>query len=101
MLLEAYHSDMMEALKQSGRSIRKNANAKKYLDCASLQYAYAALEEEGIRVQTCRGVYVPSESRGRLWERSWLSRDAHIQLCVRDQSCIIGTWLVEPRTDKA
>lgn len=96
-LLRDYHADMTEALENAGTRYRKNVRAHKYLDCATLEYAYAALEEVDVDVQTCRGVYVPTgNTRKRLWEGSWLSRDAHIQLCVRDPACIIGTWLVQP-----
>lgn len=88
--------DMIKGLTADGLPVPRNYNARKNLDCATLNYACEALESGGVEIQSCRGVYVPTESRGRLWERSWLSKDAHIQLCVRDLSCIIGTWLVNP-----
>lgn len=95
--LKSLHELMKRELAKAGESIPRNRNARKYLDCKTLEYAYAAFESGGEQVQTCRGVYVPTGSEGRLWERSWLSKGTHIQLCVRDPACIIGTWLVEPR----
>jgi hypothetical protein len=35
----------------------------------------------------------------RLWTRSGVYRHAHIQLCVRNPDCILGTWLVQPIED--
>ena len=47
-------------------------------------------------VDTSRGVYVPAGGDRRVWDASWLSRGVHIQLCVRNPSCILGTWLHHP-----
>jgi len=96
--LKILHDLMKREIKKAGESVPQNANARKYLDCKTLEYAYAAFESGGKPVQSCRGVYVPTGSKGRLWNRSWLSKDAHIQLCIRDSSCILGTWLVNPKT---
>lgn len=94
-LLQRLHADMKKAYKESGTPIKENANHKKYLDCLTCEYAYAALEAGGMSVDSSRGVYVPTGSSARLWTRSWLSKDAHIQLCIREPSCILGSWLVE------
>jgi hypothetical protein len=48
-------------------------------------------------VDTCRAVFVPSSER--LWARSGLYKNAHIQLCVRNPDCMLGTWLVKPLKD--
>ena len=48
-------------------------------------------------VDRCRAVFVPSNER--LWTRSGVYRHAHIQLCVRNPHCILGTWLVQPIED--
>jgi hypothetical protein len=96
--LKSLHENMKRELARAGEQVPKNVRANKYLDCATLEYAYAALESESIEVQTCRGAYVPTGSGDRLWSSSWLSKDAHIQLCVRDPACIIGTWLLEPQS---
>lgn len=82
----------------AGRAVPENANHYKYLDCAIFQYAYAAIEsaEEFQAVDSARAVYVPTGEDKRIWTRSWISRGAHIQVCVRNPACILGTWLHYP-----
>lgn len=73
-----------------------NRNASKRLDCAVFESAYDwHAEHFGSQIDTSRGVYVPTGSSSRAWPRSWISREAHIQLCVRNRACIMGTWLVD------
>jgi hypothetical protein len=89
----------------------RNRNARKLRDHYVLE-AFYQREAQLIResnakvqsIQTSRGVYVATsgtttdrDSGHRLWERSWLTLDAHIQICVREHAinhCIIGTWPV-------
>lgn len=94
-LLQGFHKDMVKEYKDRGETPRQNANNHKYLDCETLEYAYEALKLGGLPIDSSRGVYVATGSPARLWTRSWLSKDAHIQLCIRNKSCILGTWLVE------
>lgn len=91
------HKQMLKAFEESGETAPRNRNADKYLDCATLQYAYTALEAEGEPIDTCRAVYVPTSGKERLWQRSWLYHQTHIQLCVRSVECILGCWLVKPK----
>lgn len=100
-ILSAFHADYLAECRAQGLPVRRNANARKYLDCATLQFAYAGLEAAGQPVDSCRGVYVPTGTNARLWERSWLSREAHIQLCVRNPACILGSWLVPSASTRA
>lgn len=93
------HDELMAERRAGGLEPLKNARAKKYLDCEVLEYAYRVVEREtGERIDTCRGVYVPGTSEGqrRLWANSWLCHNTHVQLCVRNSRCILGTWLVKP-----
>ena len=94
--LESLHQGYLETEEIADRIPKENANTHKYLDCAVFQHAYAAFEEKNIPVDTARAVYVPTSSSDRVWIRSWISRQAHIQICVRSQACILGTWLVKP-----
>jgi hypothetical protein len=82
----------------AGRAIPANANHRKFLDCAVFQYAYAVIENsgEGSAVDSSRAVYVPTGDEKRIWKRSWVSDGAHIQVCVRNSGCILGTWLHYP-----
>ncbi|TWT33022.1 hypothetical protein Enr8_28420 [Blastopirellula retiformator] len=91
--LDEIHQEYKTVNTAAGVPIPRNANHYKYLDCAIFQYAYAAIEASGEKVDSARAVYVPTDSTKRIWERSWISRDTHIQVCVRNQACILGTWL--------
>jgi hypothetical protein len=93
-VLSGFREDYVETEGQAGRRSMRNHNKSKYLDCAVFQFAYAAFEMQDAPIDTCRAVFVPSDER--LWTRSGVHRHAHIQLCVRDPQCILGTWLVKP-----
>ena len=93
-ILTRFRREYERRERQDGRVPRENYNKSKYLDCSVFQYAYAAFQAEADPVDTSRAVFVPSGER--LWTRSGLHRHAHIQLCVRNTECILGTWLVRP-----
>lgn len=99
--LKRFHDELETARQLAGSPLPSNHNTKKYRDCAVLESFYAAVGDTEPEIQTSRGVYVPTPGSagidgggGRLWERSWLTLDAHIQVCVRDTTCIIGVWPV-------
>jgi len=96
--LREIHDQYVKLEEIAGRDPPKNANNHKYLDCAVFKYAYAAIEAASPdhRVDTSRAVYVPNRKGSRVWKRSWISYDAHIQVCVRNEACILGTWLHYP-----
>lgn len=101
--LRQIHDQYMELERVAGRKVRQNANNHKFLDCAVFQYAFAAIEaaDAGQRVDTARAVYVPKGKGTRVWKRSWISYDAHIQVCVRNEACVLGAWLHHPtQTEK-
>lgn len=92
------HTAYVAELARTGITPRVNANQHKYLDCAVFEYAYTVIEPEDGRIDTSRGVYVRTGvdrkgRKARVWARSWIVRDAHIQVCVRNPACILGTWL--------
>lgn len=75
----------------------RNHNARKYLDCAVFEAFYEIQEvHEQEVIDSSRAVYVPTDHRKRLWESSWLYRETHVQLCIRNPKCVLGTWLVQP-----
>ncbi len=96
-LLSVYN-DFRESVEMSGEPLPENNRKYRKLDCAVFESAYQAIEEEPGHpaVDTSRGVYVPAGGDRRVWEASWISRSAHIQLCVRNPACILGTWLHYP-----
>ncbi len=96
-MLSGFHREFDQSQRQAGRKPVRNYNQAKYLDCAVFEFAYAAFETQDEPIDSCRAVFVPSNRR--LWAGSGVYRDAHIQLCVRNPKCILGTWLVKPVAD--
>lgn len=95
--LEEIHSQYIKRQSEAGLPIPQNANHHKPLDCEIFQYAYAAIQfDRGQPPDSSRAVYVPTGKGKRIWNRSWISRSAHIQVCVRNPTCILGTWLHSP-----
>lgn len=97
MKLKNFHSRLQREARLATKKLPKNYKAKKRLDCAVFQYAAAIFEqEEGEELDSIRAVYVPTQGKDRLWESSWLYHETHIQLCIRNPRCILGTWLMKP-----
>lgn len=97
-LMSDIFKDYKENVEAAGEILPSNDREYRRLDCSVFNYAYAVLEqtEESAKVDSARGVYIPTDGRKRLWRGSWLSRDTHIQLCVRNPSSILGSWLHYP-----
>lgn len=94
--VKKYYQRLRKDMEAAGKNLPRNFNSKKRLDCAVFQYAAWMFEQEEEPLDTIRGVYVPTSSKRRLWEKSWLYEEAHIQLCVRNPRAILGTWLLKP-----
>jgi hypothetical protein len=97
-VLKTAFLDMSRALTRAGQRAPKNANTHKYLDCAVFNWMYAGLESGGYVVESARAVFVPMvKGRGfpRLWTRSGVFEDAHIQLCLREPRNILAVWSVK------
>lgn len=107
--LQRFHDVLDSSYRAQGRELPRNHNTRKFRDCAVLETYYKSVQAKGASpVQTSRGVNVPTPGSAgmdgggtRLWERSWLTLEAHIQICVREdamKACIVGTWPVDVRT---
>lgn len=91
------HKDYKAATELTGDALPTNKHQYRRLDRAVFEYAYAFIEgTERIKVDTARGVYVPTEGKKRVWPGSWIATDTHIQLCLRNPASILGTWLHHP-----
>ncbi|MBX9583388.1 MAG: hypothetical protein K2X87_24055 [Gemmataceae bacterium] len=97
--LTAFQDQLRENLELAGEAVPVNVKARKSLDCAVFEFAYREVEAGGRAVDTVRAVFVPSGSGQRAWPSSGIHRSAHVQLCVRNPRCILGTWLVRPTDD--
>jgi hypothetical protein len=96
--LKSIYEEYQEAQKLVNAPMPRNGHHRRFLDCAVFQYAYTTIGEDDGRqtIDSARGVYVPTDKDKRIYPGSWLSTEAHIQLCVRNRSCILGTWLHFP-----
>ena len=93
--LAAVHDLYVKRQAAVGNAVPKNVLSSKRLDCAVFEYAFALIkaDESSPTADSARAVYVPTGTAKRVWKQSWISHDAHIQLCVRNPDCILGTWL--------
>ena len=87
-----------ESMERAGDPIPTNERHYRRLDRAVFDYTYEVIEatEPNLKVDTARGIYVPGDRAKRIWKGSWISRDTHIQLCVRNPSSLLGAWLHYP-----
>lgn len=92
------YTDYTEMMAEAGEPLPQNTRKYRKLDCQVFEYAYRLLEESSPTsvVETARGIYVPTGGDKRVWEGSWISRDTHIQICVRNLSSLLGVWLHHP-----
>ncbi len=73
--LKEVFATYQETLALARAPLPKNTRKYRKLDCEVFEFAYTVLEVEtsGSRVDTARGVYVPSGGSKRVWEGSWIS----------------------------
>jgi hypothetical protein len=90
--LKEFHNRAVANWQASGVEIPKNGNQHKKLDCAIFNLLYDVQREP--QIETARAVYVPTGSVKRVWTRSWIYEQAHIQVCVRKLENILAAWRV-------
>jgi hypothetical protein len=72
------------------KAIPQNRDKRRNLDCAVINYAVDELERQtGQRIQTVRGAFLEGEP---VFPGSGILRETHIQIAVRDRSCIVGIF---------
>jgi len=91
-LLRALYDDTIRRREALGVQAPQNGNQHKNLDCWIFNELYPAYELRRQRIDTCRAVYVPTKSSKRVWKRSWIYQEAHIQVCVRNPANILAVW---------
>ncbi len=101
--LKEQHLAYVAAQNRLGEPLPQNVRTHRYLDRAVFEFTYAVAESAGVSrtVDTCRAVYVPTDKKERVWEGSWISHGTHIQICVRNPRCILGTWLVTAKEESS
>jgi hypothetical protein len=94
--LRGYHDDQLLKWSAAGVPIPRNVLSKKSMDCAILNWAYSESDMTETKVETSRGVFVPTKKAKRAWPGSWIYDEAHIQVCVREQKNILAVWHAHP-----
>jgi hypothetical protein len=92
--LRAFKDELVEKLTAIGAEIPRNVRQDRALDCAVFNYIYGLSDETPKPIETARGVYVPTGNAKRVWRGSWISEEAHIQICVREPKNILAVWHV-------
>lgn len=99
-VVKRYHDEYLADQVALGTVAPLNRRNKRLLDCAVFEYFYGMVENSAgaahRRVETARGAYVPTDQKKRSWRGSWIYEQSHIQICVRNPACILGTWLHYP-----
>ena len=91
-VLKEFHRNSIEKWRESGFEIPQNGNQHKKLDCAIFNLLYSS--ERHPPIETTRAVYVPTASARRVWRRSWIYEQAHIQISIRKAENILAVWPV-------
>ena len=110
-VLRAAHSSFKKVQSKAGLPIPKNKNPKgtrdkdrilRYLDCAVLKHLHSIIAQRGASdpdlapKDTVRGMFVEG---GRAYAGSGIYRKSHVQIAVRNPTCIKGVFLVPPAPD--
>lgn len=101
-MLGKFYPVFKKTLEAEGVDLPKNEQAhgddrdlvRRKLDCAMLNWVLPLIEDDlEIKFQTVRGVFQEGEA---VYPGSAIQKKSHIQVVVRDSTCILGYFLPEP-----
>jgi hypothetical protein len=90
--LEKNYALVVESYKQAGRHLPQNRGLewkRRELDCLVINDFLARLHVTGIQYQTVRGAFLEGAP---VFPGAGISREAHVQIAVRDPTCILGVF---------
>jgi hypothetical protein len=90
---EAY-LELDKTMKQGGKSIPKNKDANRQLDCAAIQNIHISNKKQAITEYD--SVRSPFHEGTPLYETSNFTHGLHIEVCVRNTDLIKGYFLPRP-----
>ncbi|MFO0938864.1 MAG: hypothetical protein U0798_20355 [Gemmataceae bacterium] len=93
-ILKEFYAMTAEKADSSGNPLPENYRRHMRLDCAIFNMFYGFVDESKTPIDSARGVYVPTDTKKRIWKGSWLYDDSHIQICVRNTRSILAVWHV-------
>jgi hypothetical protein len=92
-LIKSAHASYLETCQAAGSLIAQNRGRElqlRDLDCAVMQTLHQLREQEGQQpFQTVRGFFVEGSE---LYQNAGFRELDHVQICVRDLSCILGCF---------
>jgi hypothetical protein len=94
--VQGFHDKLLRLLVAAGAEIPVNVRQNRVLDCAVFNYIYRLSDESDTPIETAQGVFVPTGTAKRAWRGSWISEEAHVQICVRKPKNILAVWHVQP-----
>jgi hypothetical protein len=88
LLREEYRS-VRRSRKQQGLAMPRNGDKRRDLDCLIINELVVSAEDDQITFQTVRCPFLEGQ---RAFPGSGIRRESHIQIAVRDSSCILGVF---------
>jgi hypothetical protein len=91
-LLAQSYQNLAKTYTDRGESLPTNRGPDwklRELDCTVINDCLARMESSGVRYQTVRGAFLEGDLA---YPGSGFSREAHVQIAVRDISCILGVF---------
>lgn len=91
-VLRGSYSLFQEQCQRSGRPLPRQTRMAHRLDCAVIDFAAEVLESTGRSVSAVRGIFQEGEA---YYPESALTVQGHIQIAVRDLTCIQETVIID------
>jgi hypothetical protein len=88
-LLRNHYRVVRQSRKQQQLALPKNKGKRRDLDCLIINELVASAENDQVYFQTVRCPFLEGK---RAFSGSGIFRESHIQLVVRDKSCILGVF---------
>jgi hypothetical protein len=90
-LLAQAHDEVLRVSREQGLPLPEQTSGEHRLDRVVIEFTVAALEREGIRIRSVRGVFAEGPPA---FPGSFLSEGSHVQVAVRDTDLISNVGVV-------
>jgi hypothetical protein len=91
-VISTAHDELIKVIDKAGETKPVNIDElRRPLDCSVLNYLYESMPEP--KFQTVRGFFIEG---GPLYDGAFIQKRTHVQVAVRDLSCIQGVFRVAP-----
>jgi hypothetical protein len=88
-ILAQSHPELEQTFREAGHSLPENRAGRRELDCLVINDCLARLENRGVQYDTVRGAFHEGPAA---YPGAGFSREAHIQIAVRNTACILGVF---------